>query len=83
MLKWEENLFLMLNKNKIIVTGGSGRFGSVLRKYVKKNYFFPKKNELNILNLKSIISYNNFSLVLDPHLDEYFHQYFFYLFFFF
>jgi len=57
MLKREENLFLMLNKNKIIVTGGSGRFGSVLRKNVKNNYLFPKKNELNILNLKSIISY--------------------------
>ena len=43
MLKWEENLFLMLNKNKIIVTGGSGRFGSVLKENVKKNYFFTKK----------------------------------------
>ena len=47
----------MLSKNKIIVTGGSGRFGSVLKKNVKNNYLFPKKNELNILNLKSIISY--------------------------
>ncbi len=57
MLEMEENLFHMLSKNKIIVTGGSGRFGSVLKKSVNKNYYFPKKNELNISNLKSIIKY--------------------------
>ena len=31
----------MLNKNKIIVTGGKGRFGKVLKENVGKNYFFP------------------------------------------
>ncbi len=47
----------MLNKKNIIVTGGSGRFGTVLKKMVKKNYYFPKKNELDILDLRSIIKY--------------------------
>ncbi len=43
---------------KIIVTGGSGRFGLAL-KNSKTNYKFiyPKKSELNILNSKSIIRY--------------------------
>ena len=47
-----------LYKNKIVITGGSGRFGIELRK-IKSKYklFFPKKNELNILNIKSIIKY--------------------------
>jgi len=39
------------------VTGGNGRFGKILRQNVGSNYFFPKKNELNILNTKSIIKY--------------------------
>tara|TARA_B100000963_G_C22575057_1_gene648003 strand:+ start:808 stop:1521 length:714 start_codon:yes stop_codon:yes gene_type:complete len=47
----------MLNKSKIIVTGGSGRFGNILKSSVGKNYFFPNKNELNILKLNSIITY--------------------------
>ena len=33
----------MLNKKKIVVTGGQGRFGSVLKRHVGRNYFFPKK----------------------------------------
>ena len=47
----------MLNKNKIIVTGGKGRFGKVLKENVGKNYFFPSKVELNILKLNSIYTY--------------------------
>ena len=47
----------MLNKKKIVVTGGQGRFGSVLKRHVGRNYFFPKKNELNILKVNSIIRY--------------------------
>ena len=46
----------MQNK-KIVVTGGSGRFGSILKKNVGKNYIFPDKKNLNILNLSSIIKY--------------------------
>ena len=52
----------MSNKTKdklnIIVTGGTGRFGSMLKK-IKTNYnvFYPNKKELNILNSKSIEDY--------------------------
>ena len=38
-----ENGFHMLSKKKIVVTGGQGRFGSVLKRHVGRNYFFPKK----------------------------------------
>lgn len=46
------------DKLNIIVTGGSGRFGSVLRK-VKTNYniYFPNKKELDILDITSINKY--------------------------
>ena len=47
----------MLNNFKIVVTGGSGRFGIILKKNVGKNYIFPNKKSLNILNLSSIIKY--------------------------
>ena len=47
----------MLNNLKIVVTGGSGRFGKVLKDNVDKNYYFPNKKELNILKLNSIIKY--------------------------
>ena len=45
----------MYGKKKIVVTGGSGRFGATLKK-LKTNYkfVFPKKSELNINNLSSI-----------------------------
>ena len=35
----------MSNKYKIVVTGGSGRFGQVLKKNVGKNFIFPKKKQ--------------------------------------
>ena len=39
-------------KNKIVITGGSGRFGSELKKINNKyKIFFPNKHKLNILNL--------------------------------
>lgn len=43
---------------KIVVTGGSGRFSKVL-KQVKSTHkiFYPKKQELNILNFKKITEY--------------------------
>jgi len=47
----------MSNKIKIVVTGGTGRFGRILKQNVGRNYFFPKKNELNILKLNSMIKY--------------------------
>lgn len=43
---------------KIVVTGGSGRFGSVLKKIkTKDKVFFPNKNQFNILDNKSIKKY--------------------------
>lgn len=47
----------MSNKFKIVVTGGYGRFGKILKKNVGKNYIFPKKKQLNILKLNSIIKF--------------------------
>tara|TARA_B100000686_G_scaffold352099_1_gene452880 strand:- start:682 stop:1452 length:771 start_codon:yes stop_codon:yes gene_type:complete len=46
--------FLMfLYKNRIVITGGSGRFGSVLKKIRNKyTLVFPNKKKLDILNFK-------------------------------
>ena len=45
-------------KTKIVITGGSGRFGNILKKkFFKKQLLFPKKNELNILDEKKIDKY--------------------------
>ncbi len=47
------------NKNpKIVFSGGSGRFGKVLKK-IESSYdvLYPRKNELNIKNINSIIKY--------------------------
>ena len=46
------------NKKKIVVTGGSGRFGTCLKQNTGKyQMFFPTKTELNITNLSSIKKY--------------------------
>lgn len=52
----------MLNsKEKIVFTGGSGRFGKVLRKKLKKkNFLFPSSKKLNILRVSSIEKYLNY-----------------------
>lgn len=48
------NLF----RNKIVVIGGSGRFGKVLKKNkYKYNLLYPNKNKLNILKQSSIVKY--------------------------
>ena len=52
-----ENGFLMSKKSKIIVTGGSGRFGSVLKIEFKNKFIFPNKRELDILNVEKMIKY--------------------------
>jgi dTDP-4-dehydrorhamnose reductase len=51
---------MFLYKNKIVITGGSGRFGSKLKK-IKNKYkiLFPDKYQLNILDLKTIKKYLN------------------------
>ena len=49
---------MFLYRNRIVITGGTGRFGLELQK-IKSRYklFFPKKNELNILKIRSIRNY--------------------------
>ena len=43
---------------KIVITGGSGRFGSLIKQYsTKHRLYFPKKTELDILNEKKIKDY--------------------------
>ncbi len=46
---------MLTYKNRIIVTGGTGRFAQELKK-IKSKYkvFFPKKNNLNILKIRTI-----------------------------
>ena len=43
--------------NKILVTGGNGRFGKILKKCNYKNFIFPTKHQLDITNIKSIKNY--------------------------
>jgi dTDP-4-dehydrorhamnose reductase len=43
---------------RIVITGGTGRFGSILqKKYKSKKLWYPNKNELNILSIRSIETY--------------------------
>ena len=47
-------------KKKIVITGGSGRFGEIIKRDFdrsKYNIYFPNKTNLNILNLVSIKKY--------------------------
>jgi len=51
---------MLLYKNKILITGGSGRFGKVFKEKsfrFKYDFLFPSRKELNILNLKTIENY--------------------------
>ena len=48
----------MKKRNRpIVVTGGSGRFGNLLRKKNFSKFIFPSKKELNILKIGSIEKY--------------------------
>ena len=49
---------MLLYSNRIVITGGTGRFASSLKK-VKSKYsvFFPSKSNLNILKENSILKY--------------------------
>ena len=51
---------MSLYKNRIVIIGGSGRFGKILSK-IKTKYmpFYPSKKELDVLNLNSIKKYLN------------------------
>ena len=45
-------------KHKIVITGGNGRFGSILKKkYKSKKIFYPNKKQLNILSTMSVKKY--------------------------
>jgi len=47
-------------KLKIVISGGTGRFGSILKKQKTRfNLYFPSKKQLDILDLKSISKYLN------------------------
>ena len=47
-----------MNKKKIIITGGDGRFAKVLKdKQLKLNFIFPTKDQLNITKISSIQRY--------------------------
>ena len=48
----------MSNKNKIVVTGGSGRFAQSLKKIkCKYNFIYPSKKNLDITNVNLIFSF--------------------------
>ena len=45
-------------QNKIVVTGGTGRFAQSLKKTKSKfNFIYPSKNILNITNLNSVYNF--------------------------
>ena len=44
-----------MKKNKIVITGGNGRFATALKESkLNLNFIFPSKNQLNILKISSI-----------------------------
>ena len=48
----------MISKNKIVVTGGTGRFAQSLKKIKSKyNFIYPSKKELDITSLHSILKF--------------------------
>ena len=48
----------MIKNNKIVVTGGTGRFAQSLKKIRSKyNFVYPGKKKLNILNTNSIFKF--------------------------
>ena len=45
-------------KKKIVITGGSGRFGLQIKNFKTKHYtYFPSRKKLDILNLRKIKNY--------------------------
>ena len=44
-----------MHKNKIVITGGNGRFATILKQSkLNLNFIFPSKSQLNILKISSI-----------------------------
>ena len=55
----------MSTQNKIVITGGEGRFAKTLKLYNKTlNIYYPNRKLLNILNVKSIENYLKMSQYL-------------------
>ena len=57
---WDYKSEYKFLKKKIVVTGGSGRFGKVIKNHTinsKLEFLFPTKKNLNILNINSINKY--------------------------
>ena len=45
-------------KDKIVFTGGSGKFGSIFSKeYNSKNFFYPSKKEMNVEEYSSVFNF--------------------------
>lgn len=56
----ESGFLMLLYKNKIVVTGGTGRFGNVIKQESKESkleFYFPSSKKLNILNFNSICKF--------------------------
>ena len=42
-----------MHKNKIVITGGNGRFATILKQSkLNLNFIFPSKSQLNILKVE-------------------------------
>ena len=54
----EFGFHMLLYRNRIVITGGTGRFASSLKKInTKYLIYYPSKTHLNILKEKSIFNY--------------------------
>ena len=58
----------MSKKYKVVVTGGTGRFGKKLKKFSNNNYLFPNKKKLE--QLKARIKRNGVRMVTVHDLDS-------------
>ena len=54
----ESGFHMLLYKNRVVITGGTGRFAKSLKKIkTRYNVYFPSKTQLNIQKEKSILNY--------------------------
>ena len=54
----ESGFHMLLYKNRVVITGGTGRFAKSLKKIkTRYNVYFPSKTQLNIQKEKSILRY--------------------------
>ena len=51
-------------KKKIVITGGTGRFGNQLKSIITKHkLFFPTKNQFNILNINKNVKIKKIKII--------------------